>query len=76
MAAGNLLKTSGIHFFYKNRSIRPFELANVDKNTFHNTSTVQIAKNHANFFETHVTHSVGHLDVLWRENFEIQTAVQ
>ena len=28
-----------------------------------------------NFFQTYVTHSVGRLDVLWRENTEIQDAL-
>ena len=39
------MKTSGIHFCYKNRSVIPFALANIHINTFQNTSTVQIAKN-------------------------------
>ena len=34
------MKTSGINFCYKNRSVRPFELADVHINTFHNISTV------------------------------------
>ena len=39
-------KTSGIQFCYKNQPVRPFELADIHINTFHNTTTVQIAKNH------------------------------
>ena len=34
------MKTSGINFCYKNRSVRPFELGDVHINTFHNISTV------------------------------------
>ena len=34
------MKTSGIHFCYKNRSVRPFELVDILINNFHNTSTV------------------------------------
>ena len=47
------IKTSGIHFCNKNRSVRSFEIANIYINTFHNTSTVQIPKNHriGNFFK-------------------------
>ena len=69
------MKTSGIHFCCKNLSARPSELADIHINTFHNTSTVKIAKNHwvSNFFQTHMTHS--DLDVLWRENTEIQNTL-
>ena len=71
------MKTYGIHFCYKNRSARPLELADIYINTFHDTSTVYIAKNRckSNIFQTYVTHSVGHLDILWRENTEIQNAL-
>ena len=50
------MKTCGIHFCYKNHSVRPFEPANIHLNTFHNTSTVQIAQNHwmSNSFQTYV----------------------
>ena len=52
------MKTSGIHFCYKNRSARPLKQADIYINTFHDTSTVKIAKKHwiNNIFQNGTCH--------------------
>ena len=58
------MKTSGINFCYKNWSVCPFELADFQVNTFHNTLTVQIAKIHwMSFFFSKVC------DTFWRPSW-------
>ena len=58
------MKTSGIPFCYNNRSTRHLELADIDINTFHTTSTVWIAKSRWMsfffffFFQIKVTNSI------------------